>query len=440
MNGPAPWQAFAKDCEAEAPSSFLIANKTLGTSELVEVKPPFALVGKTHQADIPLKEHCSWRQVYLQLVRGRWFFLSLNSPHVSWKGIRKNSGWLLDDTPLEFGPWSISLQTGMLAGQPLLLPDCNPMASNSASFFNDNTIVLEFLNSSISKNHGTHLVLNRLITLIGRASACRLRFHDTTVSNFHASLVQTARGLWVVDLSRRNGVFVNDDPVTFHFLNDSDIIRVGSFQIKVHYDDGIPQTFFGKQPATGALPSSASTDKSQNRHDLPAIAKETAGEGLPLELLQEQLGLDAKSLGILSYFHTMQDQMMARFEQTVEMLVGSFLSLQNEQMDLLRSELTQIRSLTEEINRLKAQFGSENPQANRDSGAEKSVKNTQQSKSEEVKTRDNKPAKNERPASKAGQPIADPVEVHQWIEKKIANMEKEKSGRLQKLLQSILGK
>ena len=51
--------------------------------------------------------------------------------------------------------------------------------------------------------------MNRALAFIGRSPLCRVQLASQTVSKFHASLVQTDKGVWVVDLLGKEGTYVN---------------------------------------------------------------------------------------------------------------------------------------------------------------------------------------------------------------------------------------
>ena len=56
-----------------------------------------------------------------------------------------------------------------------------------------------------------------------------------SVSSIHFSLILAQDGLWSADLAGRNGIAVNDRPVSYEKLNDRDELHVGTFVLRVHY-------------------------------------------------------------------------------------------------------------------------------------------------------------------------------------------------------------
>ena len=49
-----------------------------------------------------------------------------------------------------------------------------------------------------------------MISLVGRADRCQLVFSSNEISQFHACLIRTPMGLWIIDFASREGVYVNE--------------------------------------------------------------------------------------------------------------------------------------------------------------------------------------------------------------------------------------
>ena len=93
-------------------------------------------------------------------------------------------------------------------------------------------VALEFVNGP---SQAMAWPVRRVMSLIGSASGCKFRLTDASVSRFHASLLRTSRGLWIVDLLGQGGITVNDVPLRFSHLADGDRLRIGRYQIRVKY-------------------------------------------------------------------------------------------------------------------------------------------------------------------------------------------------------------
>ena len=64
------------------------------------------------------------------------------------------------------------------------------------------------------------------LTLVGSSTDCDVRVVDPSVSNYHASLMNTPEGVWVIDLLGLGGVTVNGDAVRFARVEDGDAARL----------------------------------------------------------------------------------------------------------------------------------------------------------------------------------------------------------------------
>jgi type II secretory pathway predicted ATPase ExeA len=73
--------------------------------------------------------------------------------------------------------------------------------------------------------------LNRGHVLIGRDVMCDICVNHPTVSRYHALVVNSPRGVKVVDLGSTNGTFVNERKFRQYPLKDGDILSVGSCDI-----------------------------------------------------------------------------------------------------------------------------------------------------------------------------------------------------------------
>src|SRR5262249_40949708 len=111
------------------------------------------------------------------------------------------------------------------------------------------------------------------LSLIGRTAECQLALADDSISRYHASLIRTPRGMWVIDLLSREGVWVNGTRVRWAWLDDGDALRIGRFTFVLRY------RFLPDQIARGDVPLDAGAIFSPSS----ARARNSSG-GLPAEL------------------------------------------------------------------------------------------------------------------------------------------------------------
>jgi hypothetical protein len=79
---------------------------------------------------------------------------------------------------------------------------------------------------------GKEFVLVSDRTTIGRSQVCDIQIDEPSLSSEHARLVRSEDGWRVINLLSTNGVFVNDEKVFSHRLNDGDVIRLGRISLK----------------------------------------------------------------------------------------------------------------------------------------------------------------------------------------------------------------
>jgi pSer/pThr/pTyr-binding forkhead associated (FHA) protein len=80
---------------------------------------------------------------------------------------------------------------------------------------------------------GHMFILEHPVITIGRGSECDIVINDASISRQHAQFLHQADGIYLQDLTSRNGTRVNDEPLLSpHLLKPDDIISIG----KIHLD------------------------------------------------------------------------------------------------------------------------------------------------------------------------------------------------------------
>ena len=74
--------------------------------------------------------------------------------------------------------------------------------------------------------------MNRVVTLVGRAEACKLHLNGDDIAGYHCGLVLTPQGLWVVDLLSREGTYINGMPVRCERLREGDELQLGKYALR----------------------------------------------------------------------------------------------------------------------------------------------------------------------------------------------------------------
>jgi hypothetical protein len=274
---------------------------------------------------------------------------------------------------------------------------------------------------------------------------------------FHASLVSTPKGTWVVDLLGPAGVYHNGEKIRCARLEDGDQLCIADFKMRVRCQ---PALTFALQ-LTPTLPQPAMPQgNSQNQgnsllehffqeHSLRPLSKSAT----PLVMGEDNPGkalLEAVLLPLVQQFSLMQNQMFDQFREAMVMMFQMFGSLQKDQMEFIRKELGKVQELSQEIQTLQAELkkyptsrsGEPTPEwlGPRKQDIHRELKASPSEKLPSVA----KDPDAEAPAilaatKKATEGTAGP-EVHAWLTKRMAEMQEDRRSRLQKILNFLSGK
>src|SRR5439155_27208763 len=136
----------------------------------------------------------------------------------------QSSGWLLPERAIRIGPYQVRLTEGLSperaahAASHLAVDAFDPQIDTLPQ------ATLEFLEDTALLQVWR---MNRKLALIGRLPEWRVRLRDASVSSFHACLVLTPSGLWVVDLLSRTGLTYHGEQLRFASLGSGDEVLVG---------------------------------------------------------------------------------------------------------------------------------------------------------------------------------------------------------------------
>jgi pSer/pThr/pTyr-binding forkhead associated (FHA) protein len=396
---------------------------------------PFVLIGRSPAADLRLEgDYVSERHAYLQAIGGRVFAVDMESRHgVHWPGGPRAAGWLHVDQPVRVGNVEVRLRsTHEPAGpadpaDPLTSNDADPRLLPGAAF-----------EIRMGGEPAVRWRVNRPLTLVGRADACKLRLRDLRVSGFHCSLTAGPLGVWVVDLLSREGIRVNGERVRWAALEDGDRLEVGPFLLRVYYDapaagqNGAPAVIEDRRPVP--VPAAAFGPATANIVSSPALPPFD-----PARLALEKSLL----LPVIDQLNQMQQQMFDQFHQSILTMAQMFSTMHREQMDLVREEMEQLRRVTAELQHLQAQkargaaTGPAAPAVARierkPAAAEVGPKSPP---SPAWAAALKKPA--EASPAEAAAPAAG--DIHDWLTQRIAALQEERQGRWQKVMNFMMGR
>jgi pSer/pThr/pTyr-binding forkhead associated (FHA) protein len=382
-------KSFLNACGFREALRITIAGPRAGDGESRGLPQPFAVIGRDARADVILDDpRVSRRHVYIQAVAGQVFWLDLESRTGTCDetGTRK-SGWLAGGGLLEIGPFVIRrVGDGASAGAPGPREPGreSPLAVRAYGREPLPEVTLEFLNGP---SQSTVWPMNRVMSLVGSAKGCKFRLTDPSVSMFHAGLLRTPTGLWVVDLRGGRSISINSEPVRFGPLSDGDVLGIGRYRIRLrcrepragaHDPDrevssGLParqeRGEVARRPARGRSGIAASAPPAFTGSFLPMPPAPMPPVPMPFVASASNVELvssDAVVPGrfqpevtesvlvpLVNQFSMMQQQMFDQFQQAMGMLVQMFGRMHSEQMEVIREELDRLHDLTRELQDLK---------------------------------------------------------------------------------------
>jgi pSer/pThr/pTyr-binding forkhead associated (FHA) protein len=422
--------------------------------EHIVLDRPFALIGSDRRCEVRLKATgVAPRHAYLQRIAGRTFILDLGSRKgLLLQGKKRTSGWLAVGESVGIGPYSLtsasagSNGSGRTAGPH----DLDPLEAGSVDRLQLPTVLVDLPGD---RGGNSRRRIDRVLTLVGRAPCCHLRFSDPSVPRIQCALLLTSVGLWVIDLRGRDGTCVDGCQVRWAHLEDGANLQIGRGNIRVCSQQAKRAEFAGpflEVVSIGDHPAEAPAfePSPSNGHaalsDLPAclplapIPPSAAGaaylptvtspiDTLPSVVTTQQLAM-------------MQQQMLVQFQQSMLMMAQTFSGMWQSEMELLREVLDRLGGLKRQVRGLSA----------RQKAIAKRSKNRTRAALE--KPRRNGAVEDTVPMTPPKQmPQAPPAwdaaaaanvdpNFHMWLNERISSLDQERRGAWQKLCAILLGK
>jgi pSer/pThr/pTyr-binding forkhead associated (FHA) protein len=373
-------KSFLNACGFREPLRLVVEGARAAEGGPRSLPQPFAVIGRDPRVDVILDDlRVSRRHVYLQGVAGQVFWLDLESRTGTCDetGTRK-WGWLPAGGLLQVGPFVIRRSGDEPDGGPDLREASreSPLALRSFGREPLPEVSLEFLNGP---SRATVWPMNRVMSLIGSAQGCKFRLTDPSVSTFHASLIRTPTGLWVVDLRGGRSIGINGDPVRFGSLADGDILGIGRYRMKIRCRENQAGDYDPDRETSAGWPAPRSAGSLARRpSSVPALSA-FPGSMMPMpppptpvvasaaavELVAPDCAMSGRLhpevnesvlVPLVNQFSMMQQQMFDQFQQAMGMLVQMFSSMHREQMEVIREELDRLHELSRELQELKEEL------------------------------------------------------------------------------------
>ncbi len=333
------------------------------------------------------------------------------------------------------------------------------------------------------------------IALVGRAEPCQLVLTDDSISRFHAILIRTPMGVWVVDLLTREGVHVNGQRVRWAWIAQGDALQIGRFTFILRYEtepdqisrDDVPieagadlSRFTGTELAVRpkvfgsgrALPPVPYRNRPRGglQPMVPLPAYPAAGLS-PSSMAPWQPSLVPAHAQVPMALWQQQMQMMELFHNDMMFMMQMFIAIHGQHLSSVRDELAKVQQLTQELANLQGKLGGRSGSAEVE-GASKSDQPTRARAPGEPgqqKKRDGQPVSGDaqkkadlqgpRPAPRSaapGQPstILAPARVHRRqapsgrllpirrsstsrLTERIAELQRERQGYWQRILSAL---
>lgn len=245
--------------------------------DYLDIDSPFALIGRGTGCDIVLpQKHVSFRHAYLQAFANRVLCVDLlSSSGIEWDG-PANDGWLTPADRVTVGDTRVQLLdddwTPALPTWPSPL-DSKTRGRNTEMYGELPNVHLELSNRKLQ---GMSWPINRVLTLLGRDSRCRITCGDDRISRVHCSLLLTPEGLWVIDLLGRGGITVNGETLSVALLEDGDELGVGQYRMTAVYEANADEDSDNDYVEPVAVASSAMHNSPPDTSEFPVTALEVA--------------------------------------------------------------------------------------------------------------------------------------------------------------------
>lgn len=344
-------EAFLQACGVDPALELEVESSTSARSIRYCLRQPFAIIGRHPAADVYLDaDGIRPRHVYLQALEGRIACINVSqiSSFASEDHEVEDFCWLPKERVIQIGSKHIKVLDDGGEQAAATATISNPLQSGSAWEVFGPRIALELHNDEVPGSLETW-VIDRVITLVGRAARCAIQLSDENISNVHCSLVLTNSGLWVVDLLGRDGILINERPVRAGLLGIDDELRLGPFRIRwqepakwleIPTEDSafVPLTPASDFDLTVAVPArgEAATDSQGQVRSYHTPWPQDADQANLLEELMDQ-------------FQEMNDPLFKQHQHMLSRLIESFSRMSETERNEVKKELANLRRVRQQV-------------------------------------------------------------------------------------------
>lgn len=294
---------------------------------------PFFVCGRHADSDLQLRhDRVGRRHCYFQLVDGHLFGVDLGSRSgIRVDGEPRRWGWIGRAQELAIGPVGLSLRAGDDDGGDWTAGSPSPLSARYAAAHPVPEASLE-ISSAGGEPHRWRM--NRVLVLVGRTAACKLKLISPLVADVHCALIRTATGVWMVDLLSPGGVYVDGDRMRFCRLEEGNELSIGPFSIRLRHEARTRP----RSSRAGTAPPEATVHSSKAAVESP----------------YELDGMVRSSRNV-SAAVAAEAPMSEQLRQIV-MMARVYCAMHDDQRVVVREDCEEIRRLADEIRALRAEL------------------------------------------------------------------------------------
>ena len=441
----------------------------------------YVVLGRSELCDLQLPHPAvSPRHAYLQRIDDRVMCVDLGSQTgIRWNNYTKVRDWLDRGDLLSIGPYEIGLG-----------PDGDEdRGPHETSTPRPPRVVLKVLHPTPRSGQQLLWPLRNCLSLIGRGRNCNIRVEHDSVSTAHCSVVLSSRGVWIVDLLSEAGTLINGQRVRFARLRSGNEVQIGDVLFRIMID---PEARARRTPRRDERQTSGVLAKAQAEVRAPVFRSGAEHpEALPVDLPRfEPAAMRAAAFGsegavsqpAAQHFSeefvlSLMNQFAAMQMQQMNMMSEIFADMQQQYRDFIREDLSRVRELTAELQKLQAALLERNlssamphaeaaPAERAASGAEAPATNGSATHKLQRPAAANGSKSGKRGGKTAGSrrrkdplqpqprhdrsPDADPArppgaadassdDQYEWLLQRISEVERERSSRWKNILQTLSG-
>lgn len=186
------------------------------------------LVGSDRKCDLHLDHtDVAPRHCYLQWIDGNVFCCDVaQSTGLFSDRISRAGGRWLAEQSIVVGPYRLSLEKP--ESQPV--PEYYPLERSGELSLEDTRLGLKF--QGVEQTNNYHHA-DRLLTMIGRGSQCKLRLNSKAMAIVQASMLRVGDMTWLINIAGNQTTCVNGSPISIAQIHIGDILQLGPFRAEV---------------------------------------------------------------------------------------------------------------------------------------------------------------------------------------------------------------